>query len=132
MNILIIDDQPTLTRVTAMALRVLGCRTFTANSSRDAFMLLDAEKIDAVFLDANLGGENGLEVLSTMVEREPQTPVVVFTAQTRDEIVDEAAHRGALACLSKPFTMDDLRRQIIQIELHRRKQRRRLNGIGTR
>jgi DNA-binding NtrC family response regulator len=132
MNILIIDDQPNLTRVTAMALRVLGCKTFTASSSRDAFVLLDSEKIDAIFLDANLGEEDGLEILSTMVAQDLPAPIVVFTAQTKDEIADEAISRGALACLSKPFTLDDLRQQIIEIELHLRGHGNRAKGLGRR
>jgi DNA-binding response OmpR family regulator len=115
MNILIVDDKPNLVQVTAVALRTLGCRTFGASTSSAATKLLETEKIDAVFLDINLGGENGLDFLSRLTARS-KTPVIVFTAHTRDEVAGEALERGALGCLLKPFTLDDLRRQVAQIK----------------
>jgi DNA-binding response OmpR family regulator len=120
MNILIVDDQPNLSRVTAVALRMLGCETFSASTTSDALQLLDSEKLDAVFLDVNLGGESGLEFLSQLVAQPHRPPVVMFTAQTKDEVAAEALRRGALDCLVKPFTLEDLRTQLTQIERHQR------------
>jgi DNA-binding response OmpR family regulator len=120
MNILIVDDHPNLARTTALALRVLGCATFTAGTTVDATQLLGTEKIDGVFLDVNLGAESGLEFLSKLTARGGGPPVIMFTAQTRDEVAEEVLRRGALGCLIKPFDLDDLRAQVARIEQYQR------------
>ena len=116
MNILIVDDKPNLARVTAVALRTLGCHSFTADSTASATQVLEIEKIDAVFLDLNLNGEDGFQFLTQLVARPLRVPIILFTAQSREEIEAEALRRGAFDCLFKPFTLDELREQLVKIE----------------
>ncbi len=118
MNILIVDDKPNLARVTAIALRTLECQAFTAGTTAAATRLLDTEMIDAVFLDINLGGENGFDFLSKLAAEAHRPPVIIFTSHTQDEVGAEAKNRGAFACLLKPFTLDDLRQQLARIKEH--------------
>ncbi|HEY8994819.1 MAG TPA: response regulator [Lacunisphaera sp.] len=115
MNILIVDDKPNLVRVTAVALSTLGCQTFGATTSAAATQLLATERIDAVFLDLNLGGEDGLEYLSELTARS-KIPVIIFTAHPKDEVVGKIWDRGAFGYLLKPFTVEDLRQQLAQIK----------------
>jgi DNA-binding NtrC family response regulator len=118
MNILIVDDQPTLARITAVAFHTLGCRTRIAGTLSTARYLLSAEKFDAIFADVNLRGESGYELLGQLGERHAQVPVVMFTAQTKEEIGEEAIRRGAFDYLVKPFTLDGLRYQLARIREH--------------
>jgi DNA-binding NtrC family response regulator len=118
MKILIVDDQPSIARVTEVALGLLGCRTFTSRTTADAARLLATEKVEAIFLDLNLKGESGLEFLSQLTALDSRTPVIIFTAKFRDEFAEEARRRGAFSYLAKPFNLDDLRRQLTQIELY--------------
>jgi two-component system, NtrC family, response regulator AlgB len=118
MNILIVDDKPNLARVTAMAMRTLGHRPFIADSTVGASLTLSAEKIDAVFLDLNLNGENGFLFLSDLVAQQIRAPVILFTAHPREEVIAEALRRGAFDCLIKPYTLDDLRAHLARIEQH--------------
>jgi DNA-binding NtrC family response regulator len=120
MNILIVDDKPNLARVTAVALRTLSCDSMTAINSAAATKILAREKVDAVFLDLNLNGEDGFLFLGQLVEQFPAIPIILFTAQTREEIQAEALRRGAFDCLFKPFTLDDLRVQLSRIEQHQK------------
>ena len=119
MTILVVDDQPNLVRVTAVALRMLDCIPHIASNVAEASEILNTQRIDAVFLDVNLGGESGFEFLSTLVTRANPVPVVMFSAHARDEIAAEARQRGALDCLMKPFSLDDLRTQLARITAHR-------------
>jgi DNA-binding NtrC family response regulator len=117
MNILIVDDQPSIARVTAVALGLLGCRTVTSRTTADAARLLGTEKFQAIFLDLNLRGESGLEFLSELTALDSRTPVVIFTAKYKGEFAEEAQRRGAFSYLTKPFNLDDLRHQLTQIAL---------------
>ena len=119
MTILLVDDKPNLARVTTVALSVVGCQSLTAGSIGEALALLDTKKIDAVFLDVNLGGENGLEFLSQLRSEPGRPPVIIFTSHSRSEIAEEARDRGAFDCLIKPFTLDDLRDIVARLEQHR-------------
>jgi DNA-binding response OmpR family regulator len=118
MKILIVDDKPNLARVTAVALRTLDCQSITATTTAAAVALLATEKVDAVFLDVNLGGESGLDFLSKLKAQSFQPPIIIFTSYTRDEVAREAVKRGAFDCLTKPFTLDDLREQLARIKQH--------------
>jgi DNA-binding NtrC family response regulator len=115
MNILIVDDKPNLARVTAVAFRTLGHQSFTAETTAAATRILGAEKIDAVFLDLNLNGENGFLFLSHLVGQAIRAPIILFTAHPREEVAAEALRRGAFDCLIKPYTLDDLRHQLVRI-----------------
>jgi two-component system response regulator (stage 0 sporulation protein F) len=132
MNILIVDDQPNIVRVTSVALDLLGCRTFTASTTAAAEHLLATEKIDAIFLDVKLGGECGLEFLARLVAQAIRQPVVMFTAGAKNEVAAEAMQRGAFGCLAKPFNLDDLREQMTQIERHLRQREGTLNCAERR
>jgi CheY-like chemotaxis protein len=119
MNILVVDDRPTLARVTSVALGTLGCRTFTSLSVAEAVDMVAGQPIDALFVDMNLGsGESGLQLLDRLRAQGARQPVIIFTADDRDGLGEEATRHGALGFLAKPFTMDDLRRQLAKIEKH--------------
>ncbi len=122
MNVLIVDDQPRIARVTAIALEVLECRPFIAHTTAEASGLLASEKMDVIFLDVNLTGECGWDFLSQMIARPLAPPVVVFTALSMEEAADEAQRRGAIDCFVKPFSLDDLRQQLLRIKHYLRKQ----------
>jgi DNA-binding NtrC family response regulator len=130
MNILIVDDQPNIARVTAVALGLLGCRTFTTNTPAGATEILGAEKIDALFLDVNLREKSGMEFLSQLAAQDRRPPVIMFSAKNKDEFAAEALRRGALNCLTKPFNLDDLRQQMAQIEQYLRQRGDNLSGAA--
>lgn len=118
MNVLIVDDQPRISRVTAVAFQTLGCRSFVAATTSEADRMLKTEKIDALFLDVNLAGECGWEFLSQVLARPAAPPVVMFSALSKDEVVNEAIQRGAFDCLVKPYSLNDLRQQIARLRQH--------------
>jgi len=109
MNVLVVDDSPNLARVTAVALRTLGCVTFTAHNTAEATRLLGAQTIEAIFLDVHLGAESGLDYLSSLRMQPAAPPVILFTAEAKDDVAEEASRRGAFGCLIKPYDLDDRR-----------------------
>ena len=52
-------------------------------------------KFDAVLLDLNLGAEKGLDVLEQILKRQPNLPVIIFTAQGS---VKNAVEANAARC----------------------------------
>lgn len=112
MRVLLVDDTPTLARVTGYAFKSLGHEVQIAHTSEAAWVCLRAQTFDAVFIDVNLGSESGFDLLASLRAAGERVPAVMFTAQAEDEVADQARAAGAAGCLTKPFTLDELKTQL--------------------
>ena len=61
---------------------------------------------DAVLMDIQMPGLNGVEALRQMKGLAPTIRVIMMTAFTRDELVEEARQATAVTVLPKPLDMD--------------------------
>ncbi len=116
MDILVIDDEASIRRATALALEASGHYVEAVENSALALAALKEERFDMALLDLHLGKENGLEVLPTLHQAQPGLPVVMFTAQASIAAAVEATRRGAVDFLEKPFSPDQLRRALQRIK----------------
>ena len=124
MDILIIDDEPSIRRTTSIAIEAEGHYTETADSARIAEMKLKEEDYDLVFLDLRLGDDDGMEILRGVVKYKPEMPVVIFTAHASIETAVEATREGAFDYLEKPFTPDQLRAILLKAEKAKKTQKK--------
>jgi len=65
--------------------------------------LLEDWAPDAIVLDKEMAGVNGLDLLSYIKRRHPDTPVVLVTAFGGSEVEAEALRLGAAYYIDKPF-----------------------------
>src|ERR1700753_1550199 len=103
MDFLVIDDDKTFRDATSFLIEETGHYAEGVESGQTGLSWLKEDKWDAVLLDLNLGRENGLDVLTEIHKAQPQTPVVMFTAQGSVKVAVEAMRRGAVDFLEKPF-----------------------------
>lgn len=103
MDFLIIDDDKTFRDATCFLIEDAGHYAEGAESGQLGLATLKEDKFDAILLDVNLGGENGLDVLMEIQKQQPQIPVVMITAQGSITMAVEAMRRGAVDFLEKPF-----------------------------
>ncbi len=104
MEFLVIDDDKTFRDATCMLIDSEGHYAEAACSGELGLAELEKGKFDSVLLDLNLGAENGLDILEQILKRQPNLPVVMFTAQGSVKNAVEAMRRGAADFLEKPFT----------------------------
>ena len=109
MDILIIDDDPSISSTTRLAVEAEDHYAETADTIEAARRRTREEKWDLIFLDVRLGDENGLEFLKEILEKNPEQLVVIFTAFSSVEIAIKATQAGAFDYLEKPFTPDRVR-----------------------
>ena len=108
MRVLVVEDEPNLTRQLKAALEGAGYAVDTASDGEDGHYLGSTENYDAVILDLGLPEIDGLTVLDRWRKEGKTTPVLVLTA--RDSWSDKVAglDAGADDYLAKPFQTEEL------------------------
>jgi two-component system chemotaxis response regulator CheY len=118
MKILIVDDFSTMRRITKNLLRELGFNnTHEADDGLTALPMLQSGNFDFLITDWNMPGMEGLELLK-IVRKDPSlktTPVLMVTAESKRELIMEAAKSGVNGYIVKPFTAATLQEKIEKI-----------------
>ncbi len=107
-----------------MAVEFMGHKAETAPGGPRALRMLEEDPCDVCFLDVNLGGENGLDLLDKILKAQPGIVVVLFTAYANISTAVEAMRRGAFDFIPKPFTPDQIRQVLGKIERERKLEQR--------
>lgn len=109
-NVLIVEDDRQSAQSLAGQFGVLGHTVAIAYGPRMAIQQLNQVIPDVIFMDINMPGVNGLEVLR-FLRRDPVTakvPVVIVSANDADEIKKSAIEAGANHYLVKPPMIEDI------------------------
>lgn len=104
-RILIVEDHPTMREAMRLVLEGEGFTIVEASDGEAALEAVRAQPPDLMFLDLNIPGTPGAEVLATM-KQDPSTAgvrVIVVTA-TGEEGRDQAMKMGADEYFTKPFS----------------------------
>ncbi len=102
-SVLVIDDDPDMRHVLSDFLQRSGYRVVEAANGQEGIVAAESEPIDAVILDKEMPGMNGLDVLSFFRHRCPRLPIIFITAFGGRDDEDESRRRGAWLYIEKPF-----------------------------
>jgi DNA-binding NtrC family response regulator len=108
-KILIIDDESFIRENVERILSEAGYQVCSAAQGSEALDLVGGGDIDLALLDLNLGTENGIDVLKSLKELDPQLLVIIITGYGSVESAVEALKLGAYHYMKKPFKADALR-----------------------
>ena len=86
-----------------------------AASVEDALMLLDEEAIDIVLIDGEATGINGLKGTRAVLERSPNSSVIVMSAFSEPACRSAASKAGAMAFVNKRAIGSDLMRVLADL-----------------
>jgi DNA-binding response OmpR family regulator len=108
MEILIVEDEPSLAEQVSRALVRAGHSVTTAGDGPSGLKSVTGSRCDLVVLDVNLPGFDGFELLARI--RAARLPVRVLMLTARSEVGDRVAglKGGADDYLTKPFAMEEL------------------------
>jgi CheY-like chemotaxis protein len=107
---LIIDDNQTAADTVCEMLQFLGVEAQAAYGPRAAMFTLKDFQPDIIFLDVNMPGLDGFEVMS-YIRRFPglqEVPVVFVTQDDQPETAGRIRRTGALLVIIKPVSMEAL------------------------
>jgi len=117
-SILIVDDEPDITRTFAQILRTEGYDVMTAPNGPTALAILRDHPVDVMLLDLAMPGMDGLAVLRAIRTLPVHTAVVVISAHIEPSGEAEAKRLGAAAVLSKPSNIGELLRLCSELSHH--------------
>lgn len=104
-QVLLIDDDPRLVAVLQIRLEASGYLVHVAYNGEDGLSAAKRLRPQAIVLDVNMPGMNGLQVCH-LVRSDQElcaTPVIVMSAVTHETARRAAIEAGANQFLSKPY-----------------------------
>lgn len=110
-SILVVDDDEQLCTLVSRLLAQAGHEVSLAMSGSEALEQLASRTFDLMLLDLVMPGKGGIETIMEIRTRSPGLPIIVMSGQVTfgdASVTRLVEHYGALAVLSKPFSMDEL------------------------
>jgi len=107
-HLLLVDDDPTFTRVMERAMSRRGFRVSVAHNADDGLALAQDDLPDYAVLDLKMEGDSGLVLLPKLLELDAEMRVVILTGYSSIATAVEAIKRGATNYLCKPADADDV------------------------
>ncbi len=100
----VVDDDESVRESLPDLLRQIGFAS-QAFSSAEAFLASDVvSKTNCLLLDIAMPGMSGPELQQELIRRREEIPIVFITAHGDSTLRPRLLARGAVECLSKPFS----------------------------
>src|SRR6267142_4609348 len=106
-NILVVDDEPQITRVLKTTLSSQGYGVRSASDGEDALRQLKGWSPDLIITDLRMPNVDGLE-LCRRVRTQSRLPIIVLSVKGEETIKVEALDAGADDYITKPFSTNEL------------------------
>ena len=113
--ILIVEDEASIRKLTAVNLRVRGHTVIDVESAEEGLEQLCTQSISLILLDIKLPGMQGWEFLRVIAgdHRIAQhIPVIVMTASAADAEVQAPGYANVVKILTKPFSTQSLLHEV--------------------
>jgi len=111
-KILIIEDDPTISKGLQISLHAEHYSILSASSGEKGFQQAQQENIDLIILDLMLPGKNGEEICRELRQKGIKTPILILTS--RSEEIDKVLllEMGADDYMTKPFGIRELQARV--------------------
>jgi two-component system KDP operon response regulator KdpE len=106
-RILVVDDEPQITRVLRTALQSSGQEVWVAKNGEEALAMFLKEQPELVITDLAMPGMDGIELTKELRERS-QVPIIVLSVRGQDTVKVSALDAGADDYITKPFSIQEL------------------------
>ena len=107
-SVLVIDDESGILDTLRILLKNSGFAVETAQGGRAGLQAIRTGNPDIVLTDIRMPQTSGIDILEAVKQQDPQTPVILMTAQAELKTAIQAVNQGAFYYVQKPFSNDDL------------------------
>lgn len=119
-RILVIDDDPVVCEIVTETLKKNGYSSDSAGSGHDVSELFNKKTYPIVLCDILLPDTNGLELMASIRDMNPDTFVILFTGHASVDLAKEAIRQGAYDFITKPFTSAEIMEAVKRAENEQR------------
>jgi CheY-like chemotaxis protein len=105
-RILIVDDEPHILEVIRVSLEDFGFDLMEVSDGENVTQTVLDARPDLILLDVMMPGKDGYTICREL-KSDPQSaaiPIILLTAKSRPEEVEQGLSSGANAYVSKPFS----------------------------
>jgi len=106
--VLVVDDDPEIRRTLGLILEDDGYSVIAASAGSPALDLYSRFHPDAVLLDVEMPGVNGVETLRWLRQMDPDAHVAMLTGSCRRQDINASIEAGARDFVLKPFDIDQV------------------------
>jgi CheY-like chemotaxis protein len=107
-RVLVVDDDAAMADVLRELIVASGRQAACVHDVESALEVFARERPDVVLSDLHMPGRGGLDLLAAIRAHWPGTPVVLMSAFPGPDTRKQGLEAGAVAFLSKPFSVHDL------------------------
>lgn len=107
-KILLVDDEEAIRQILNKGLAMRGYTCDEAEDGEQALKKLAAGPSDLVIMDINMPGRPGSAVLPDIVNRFPETAVIMASGVTDPVVVAQCIRDGAQDYINKPFRFEQI------------------------
>ncbi len=113
-TVLVVDDEVSLRRLLEATLTAKGYKVITAGNGLEAIDCLSRndQPLDAVLLDLNMPGANGIDVFKVIRLGRPDVKVLVLSGNLNADNRAELHKIGRSEFVQKPYALDDVGRRL--------------------
>lgn len=108
-KILIVEDDPQITKILKLNLRLSGLDTDNAITFQEAWGKISSDHFDLILMDIGLPDGSGLDLCQRVRESGNDVPIVFLSARTDEASVVKGIKNGADDYLRKPFGLEELK-----------------------
>jgi two-component system cell cycle sensor histidine kinase/response regulator CckA len=116
-TILLVEDDKAVRSLALTALEGNGYSVIEAASAAQAELISQGypERIDLLLTDVVMPGVSGQDVARNLLSTRPDMAVIYMSGYTEDAIIHHGVMNATMPFLSKPFTMEELLREVEEV-----------------
>ena len=114
-HILVVDDNISIRKSMSLVLEYNGYAVTTASEGFEAIEKDKEIPFDVIFMDIKMPGMNGVETYRKIKQTRPDAMIIMMTAYSVKDLVDEALQEGAYGAFDKPLDMDKVLSMVDEI-----------------
>lgn len=107
-RVLLVDDEVDFTAVLKERMEARGLSVVTAASGPEAVQAVREKAFDAIILDLQMPGMDGIETLKGILKLDEKAQVILLTGHATSKKSVEAIKQGAVDFLEKPADLQDM------------------------